>query len=149
MFLARWYPTDKDGAPHLKLANARLSQVKITLDHLEAETGLRLELKDLGSEAEPARLIHPLMFDAIKTADIIIADLSGLRPNVFAEAGFALQHMHQGRLVFLFQPHEKFPKVPFDLDPYTRVEIEDSGELPDKLKPVLKGILEKAARGEI
>ncbi len=142
------YPRASDGV-HVTLATARKDQIVISLNQLEAGIGQKLELKDLGSETEPVQLIHPSMYEAIKSADIIIADLSGLRPNVFAEAGFALQHLNKGRLVFLFHPHAKYPKVPFDLASYTRVEISDAGEIPGKLVPVLKGILEKAARGEI
>jgi hypothetical protein len=44
---------------------------------------------------------------------------------------------------------QDLPKVPFDLDPLCRVIVDDAGEIPDKLTPVLKGILDKIARGDI
>ena len=48
--------------------------------------------------------IHARMYDAIESSDIIVCDLTGKRPNVCVEAGYALSRHDKGRLVFLFEP---------------------------------------------
>jgi hypothetical protein len=41
---------------------------------------------DFGSQMEPVIPIHEGMYDVIKSADIILVDLTGHRPNVCVES---------------------------------------------------------------
>lgn len=50
---------------------------------------------------------------------------------------------------FPLQPCTNYTRVPFDLTPYNRVEVDDAGQIPQQFDPVIKGILDKAARREI
>ncbi len=46
----------------------------------------------MGTEEGGTFPIHNRMYDAIASYDTVICDLTGRRPNVFVEAGFALKH---------------------------------------------------------
>lgn len=140
VFLARWYPPDSEGVA-LKRANLRLDQIRRTLADLETSTGVALELIDFGTCTAPVIPIHPQMYEAVQSADIILVDLTGHRPNVCIEAGYALRHHDKRRLVFLFQPKDADDAVPFDLNTYRYEPISDAAEIPDKLGPVLRTIL--------
>jgi len=58
----------------------------------------------MGTEEDGAFPIHNRMYDAIRSSDIIICDLTDQRPNVFVEAGFALNH-HENTDSFSFSNH--------------------------------------------
>jgi hypothetical protein len=146
VFLARWYPTSKDGEEQGRAA-LRLKQVKQTLKGIEEEEGAYLELVDMGTQVGSTFPIHARMYDAIGSADIILVDLSGVRPNVCVEAGYALSHHERNRLIFMFQPNEQHKDVPFDLNTYRYELVKDTGEIPDKLKPHIAAILRGAAVG--
>jgi hypothetical protein len=79
--------------------------------------------------------IHSEMYDAISSADIIVIDLSRVRPNVCVEAGFALRNHEKNRLIFLFQPTKGHLSVPFDLNTFRYESFKDTGEIPERLKP--------------
>ena len=128
VFLARWYPTAKEGR-ELKAANLRLKQVKQALDELDEEANIQLELVDLGTQTGGTFPIHTRMYDAIASADIILIDLSGVRPNVCIEAGFALNHHEKSRVIFMFQPTEDHGDIPFDLNTFRFESIDDTGEI--------------------
>ena len=89
-------------------------------------------------------IIHPKMYEANSSADIILVDLTGVRPNVGVEAGFALQHHEKNRLIFMFQPTRKCKDVPFDLNTFRYERVKETGEIPDKIKPHIEAILEGA-----
>ena len=78
---------------------------------------------------------------AIRSSDIIICDLTGQRPNVFVEAGFALKHHEKNRLIFLFEPRNRNDKVPFDLTTFKYVLIPQAAEIPNKVKTEIVAIL--------
>ena len=103
VFLARWYPSAKDGEAS-KAAKLRLKQIRHTLKEIEQEDGAALELVDMGTQEGTTFPIHARMYEAITSADIILVDLSGVRPNVCVEAGYALRHHEKNRLIFMFQP---------------------------------------------
>lgn len=103
VFLARWYPTAKDGE-EFEAAKLRLKQIRQALKEVEQENSTHLELIDMGTQKSGTFPIHPKMYEAISSADIILVDLTGVRPNVCVEAGFALQHHEKNRLIFMFQP---------------------------------------------
>ena len=82
------------------------------------------------------------MYDAIASPDIIICDLTGQRPNVFIEAGFALKHHEKNRLIF--EPRNRNDKVPFDLTTFKYVPISEAAEIPNKVKSEIIAILRDA-----
>ena len=129
VFLARWYPTSKDGEASDK-AVLRLKQIRHALREIEKEEGAHLELVDMGTQTGTSFPIHARMYDAIASADIILVDLTGVRPNVCVEAGFALRNHEKQRLIFIFQPDSAHPSVPFDLNTFRYEEFKDTGESP-------------------
>ena len=141
VFLARWYPdASSDGAAHNR-AVLRLQEIRETLSRIKEETGVSLELIDLGTEEGATYPIHKRMYEAIASSDIIVCDLTGQRPNVFVEAGFALSQLEEGRLVFLFEPLNETENVPFDLSTFKYVSVTQAAEIRAKLRTELLGIL--------
>lgn len=152
IFLSRWYPVDADGNEKAK-ANLRKQAIDQTLVDLRAE-GIDLALDDPGTETGGTFGIHEEMYEALSRNDIILVDLSGVRPNVCIEAGYALKHLERGRMVLMFQPSDATPNnpkkwdaPPFDLSTYRYEKIDDTGEIPGRLKPHLKAIYQKAVLG--
>ncbi len=146
VFLARWYPTAKDGE-EFENAKLRLKQVRATLKEIEKDEGVHLELIDMGTQAGGTFPIHATMYASISSSDIILIDLTGVRPNVCVEAGFALRSHEKNRLIFIFQPTELHKSVPFDLNTFRYEPFKDTGEIPDKIKPHIAAILKDAALG--
>ena len=98
----------------------------------------------LGTEEGGAFPIHNRMYEAIASSDIIICDLSGHRPNVFVEAGYALKHHEKNRLIFLFEPRNRNDKMPFDLTTFKYVPISQAAEIPNTIKSEIIAILRDA-----
>jgi hypothetical protein len=146
VFLARWYPSTTDGED-LKNANLRLKQIRQALKEIEKDEGTHLELVDMGTQTGTTFPIHAKMYDAIASADIILIDLTGARPNVCVEAGYALRNHEKNRLIFIFQPNDTHKAVPFDLNTFRYELFKDTGEIPDKIKPHISAILRGAAIG--
>ncbi|OEC49747.1 hypothetical protein [Pseudomonas sp. ENNP23] len=141
VFLARWYPApDAPNDAHNK-ATLRLQQLRQTLSNLQQQHGVTLELVDMGTEEGGSFPIHNRMYEAISSSDIIICDLTGHRPNVYIEAGYALKHHEENRLIFLFEPTTAQDQVPFDLNTFKYVAITQAAEIPNKILPELKAIL--------
>lgn len=144
IFLARWYPpVDAPNDAHNK-ANLRLEQLRQTLQSFDIEHDIQLELIDMGTENGGTFPIHQKMYEAIGASEIIICDLTGHRPNVYVEAGYALKHHEQNRLIFLFEPQAAEDKVPFDLNTFKYVEISQATEITGRLKPEISAILQEA-----
>lgn len=146
VFLARWYPTTNDGGEFDK-ARLRLKQVRQALKEIEKDEGAHLEMVDMGTQTGTTFPIHAKMYDAIASADIILVDLTGVRPNVCIEAGFALRNHEKNRLIFMFQPNDAHKNVPFDLDTFRYEHFKDTGEIPEKIKPHIVAILRAASVG--
>ncbi|MBC8433780.1 MAG: hypothetical protein H8D96_17865 [Desulfobacterales bacterium] len=144
VFLARWYPPQDAPYDGFIKANLRLQQLRETLAAIERDHGARLELIDMGTEEGGAFPIHHRMYEAIASSDIIICDLTGHRPNVFVEAGYALKHHEKNRLIFLFEPRNRNDKVPFDLTTFKYVTISEAAEIPNKVKSEIIAILRDA-----
>ncbi len=143
VFLARWYPPAGEAIPHRKAKN-RLRQIRRTLTDVEKETGRKLELVDMGTRRGGTEPIHPRMYEAIKSSDIILIDLTGHRPNVYVEAGYALRHHNENRLIFLFSPKSGKDKVPFDLNTFRYRQISEAADIPGEIGPDIKAILKEA-----
>jgi hypothetical protein len=146
VFLARWYPTVAEGEA-FKLADLRLKQIGAALRELREEEHLELELVDMGTQTGSTFPIHDEMYEAIASADIILIDLTGVRPNVCVEAGFALRSEKKGRLIFIFQPSTAHPRVPFDLSTFRYEQFADTAEIPAKIKAHIQAIVGTAAIG--
>jgi len=144
VFLARWYPPTDAPNGAFNNANLRLEQLRQTLDNFHRLYGISLELIDIGTEEGGTFPIHRKMYEAIAGSEIIICDLTGHRPNVYVEAGYALKHHEQNRLIFLFEPKDAGDKVPFDLNTFKYVQISQAAEISGKLMPEIKAILEDA-----
>ena len=141
LFLARWYPDEiSDGYAHNR-AKLRLQQIRDMPATIEREYGAKLELIDMGTKESGTFPIHSEMYEAIASSDIIMCDLTGHRPNVYVEVGFALKHHELNRLVFLFEPKDANDGVPFDLKTYKYIKIDQAAEIPDKVKPEIVAIL--------
>ena len=115
------------------------------LDDLRSEKGIALDLVDMQIEEGGTYLIHPKMYGAIETSEIVIIDLTGLRPNVCIEAGYALKHHDTGRLIFLFQPSESAESIPFDLKPFKYRPIAEAADIPAAITPDILAIMKAAA----
>jgi hypothetical protein len=144
VFLARWYPDpDRDGEAHNR-AIRRLEQLQRTLEDIERAHGISLELIDIATREGGSFPIHEKMYEAIGSSDIIICDLTGHRPNVYVEAGYALKHHEKNRLIFLFEPSDAQDRVPFDLTTFKYVPISQAAEIPNKVKTEIIAILRSA-----
>lgn len=146
VFLARWYPTQEDGTA-FEAAKLRLKQIRQTLKDIEKEEGLHLDLVDMGTQTGATFPIHAKMYEAITSADIILIDLTGVRPNVCVEAGYALRNHEKNRLIFIFQSTKAAKTVPFDLNTFRYEPFNDTGEIPEKIKPHIVGITRGAMVG--
>lgn len=141
VFLARWYPPQDAANGAYNKATLRLEQLHQTLANILATHGIALELIDMGTEEGGTFPIHTKMYEAIASADIIICDLTGQRPNVFIEAGFALKHHEQDKLIFLFEPNGEGDSVPFDLNTFKYVQITQAAEIPNRIGTEIEAIL--------
>lgn len=144
IFLARWYPPQDAPNDAHNRANLRLQQLRQTLTNLQQQRGIGLELIDMGTEEGGTFPIHSRMYEAIASADIIICDLTGHRPNVYVEAGYALKHHESNRLIFLFEPNDAHDRVPFDLNTFKYVAITQAAEIPNRLRPEIEAIMTEA-----
>ncbi|MGE4584917.1 MAG: hypothetical protein AB7C91_09715 [Sphaerochaeta sp.] len=144
VFLARWYPPLNAPDQASLKANLRLQQLRQTLMNIKQNHEIDLELIDMGTEEGGTFPIHTKMYEAIASSDIIICDLTGQRPNVFVEAGYALKHHEGNRLIFLFEPKDSEDKVPFDLNTFKYVAVTQAAEIPNRLMPELESILRDA-----
>jgi hypothetical protein len=141
VFLARWYPAQDAPNDARNRANLRLEQLKETLAKILARHGIVLELVDMGTDKGGTFPIHAKMYQAIASSDIIVCDLTGQRPNVLVEVGYALKHHEQNKLIFLFEPRDRDDKVPFDLSTFKYVEIAQAAEIPNRVGAEIEAIL--------
>lgn len=136
VFLARWYPPADEPNDACSKANLRFEQLRQALENFKRTYGMSLKLIDMGTEEGGTFPIHQEMYKAIAGSEIIICDLTGHRPNVYVEAGYALKHHEQNRLIYLFEPQNSDDRVPFDLNTFKYVQISQAAEIPKKLTQV-------------
>jgi len=144
VFLARWYPPADAPDNARQRADLRLAQLRETLDRIRRVHRIALELVDMGTEEGGTFPIHEEMYKAIAASEIIICDLTGHRPNVYIEAGFALRQHEQNRLILLFEPKQAGDVVPFDLNTFKYVQIAQAAEIPDRIGTEIEAILAAA-----
>jgi len=89
------------------------------------------------------------MYQEIGGGEIFIADLTGLRLNVMIELGYALHHLHTGRLILIFNRITGAERVPFDTSPFRYKEIGEAADIPTQIRGDLDAILAEAAEGRI
>ena len=142
VFLARWYPTDTDGE-HKSRADLRLVELKRLV-----EEQLGLQLIDMGTRVGGTYQIPPAMYEAISTSDIVLADLTGVRPNVMIEVGFALRGSSNGRILLYYETTDDM-KMPFDIHGFQHIPIAQAAEIHTKLKPAIEAIIDQARVGLI
>ena len=98
-------------------------------------------------EYKTSRAIIQDIWKAICEARIVIADLTGLNPNVMYELGIA--HTVGKETILIYQRPEKNIKFPFDLIHIRRIEYENTAtggkKLENDLKETMKSILEPTA----
>lgn len=139
MFLARWYPESGD---EKRKSDARYAALeKVAKDE-------NLELIDMEHQMRGAFSIRNAIDISIPDADLFVADLTGLRPNVMVEIGMALHHLPKNRVLFYMQKAEEVPgmvgpveKPPFDLSGYSYDKIVDSSEIDTLIRQRIRGIL--------
>lgn len=142
IFLARWYPAQDAPNDAYNRATLRLQQLRAALTAIEQQHGIMLELIDMATtEGGGTFPIHARMYEAIASSDIIICDLTGQRPNVYVEAGYALKSHDKNRLIFLFEPANPEDRVPFDLSTFKYVRINQAAEIQTNLLPEIEAIL--------
>ena len=88
-------------------------------------------------------------YHEIGGSEIFIADLTGLRPNVMIERGYALNHLHTGRLILIFNRIAGADRVPFDTSPFRYREIGEAADIPTQIRGDSLEILSAAAEGKI
>jgi hypothetical protein len=136
VFLARWYPNDTDGTEKRR-AELRLAEIRRVVSELG------LELIDMGTEVGGTYQIPPAMYAAIDSTDIMLADLTGARPNVMIEVGFALRGHSSGRMLLYYETTGG-TEVPFDIAGFQHIAIDQAAEIHTKLKPYLEAIILQA-----
>lgn len=141
VFLSRWYPKKTDAEYD------RAEYRKKIISEVVASLGL--ELIDIGYPETGSFDIRNDMYRSIEECDIFIADLTGDRPNVMVEVGYALKHITTKRMLIYYYPIKVGDRPPFDLDGYENISIADSLEIKQKVKPRIERILEMAKTGEL
>jgi hypothetical protein len=134
VFLARWYPAETD--KNYGAAKHRLNAIKSIVE------GFGLELIDIGTQEGGTFDIRSAMYNEINEAHIFIADLTGSRPNVMVEVGYALNKLKCERMIFYFEPLSENDKPPFDLNGFKYVPISQAADMTEKIPEHIKTILD-------
>lgn len=116
-------------------ANGDLADVHDALKEACARCGLLAERVD--EEATNERITDRIL-ESIRKAEYIIADLTGSRPNVFYEAGFAYG---LGKTPIYIA--RQGTKLEFDLKDYPLIFFSSLRQLKDELEKRLRGLAAK------
>jgi prefoldin subunit 5 len=105
------------------------------------EKGYRVNKAD--SQGTQRNIVKDVV-EGISTADLLIADLTDLNPNVFYELGIA--HTQGVPTILITQD---LGELPFDLEAYTTIEYSLKYDEADILKEEIKDIGERHAEGNV
>lgn len=144
VFLSRWYP---DPGPDKGLADLRVKQIELAISKVKTETGVALQLIDLPPTRGGAVNIPEVMYKSIERSDIVVADLTGQRANVFIEAGFTLRNHDSSRLLLMMKAPAKAEDIPFDFKPFRHVLFNSEAEIGDKLAAEVVEMVKAAKLG--
>lgn len=117
-------------------AEAMLEDVRDAVQEVFGEFNIRAVRAD---DIEHEGRITDKVLDEIRTSEFLFADLTGTRPNVYYEVGFA----HAlGKRVILFRKRDT--PLHFDLSGYNCPEYENLRDLKEKLRKRISSITNKA-----
>lgn len=113
-----------------------LNDVRDTVREVFKEFGIEATRAD---EIEHSEGITDRIIDEIKTSEFLFADLSGERPSVYYEVGFA--HALDKRVILY---RKKDTKIHFDLQHRNCPEYESLADLRAKLRLRIQAIVNKS-----
>jgi nucleoside 2-deoxyribosyltransferase len=94
-------------------------------------------------EIQDSGKINDQILDQIIKSEVVLADLTGERPNCYYEAGYA--HALEKEIIFTIQ---KGSSVHFDLADYRFIEWETENELRNQLRERFTAIQERSNKSE-
>jgi hypothetical protein len=132
VFVAMWFTPDLDEAYQRGIERAII------------DPAVGCTASNLKTNKEPTNVSTQILAE-ITRAEFVVADLTGHRPNVYFEAGYALA---LGRKVILTCRQKEAKKVHFDVAPYRRINWRDVNHLYEELKDTLVMLVGKRDAGE-
>lgn len=94
-------------------------------------------------KADEVRIEGNKIFSPVRQKWLTLTPEEQVRQQ-YVEAGYALKHHEQNRLIYLFEPQDSGDRVPFDLNTFKYVQISQAAEIQGRLLPEIKAILEDA-----
>lgn len=120
-------------------SNRKLDDVLDSIKEASRRCGIHAERVD---ESQSNERITDRILESIRKAEYVIVDLTGSRPNVFYEAGYA-----QGLKKIPIYVAEKGTALQFDLKDYPVIFFDSMRELKDGLEERLRGLAEISRKG--
>jgi len=118
--------------------DASAQSLRDTVESALMDVGVRMKMADVEAGVDLADVLT----DAITSADLVIADVSGENPNVFYELGYA--HALRKNTILLVSK-DASPKLPFDLAGmyYRSYDPQNLRELGDYLRRRVSGLKQR------
>lgn len=124
------------GAEDATLLNARVDAIKAACEDFD-EGPFTIEASRIDDVTAVNRSIDDLLVEKIQECDLLIADLSQNRPNVYYEAGLA---QAQNKPVIFIADKKSSEGVGFDLRNYRRYTFDTNEQLQEQLLTGLREI---------